>query len=512
MRACVCRIAIFCAALALSTGLEIVVFSPARRASRKLLERIVEFVRLLDCGDRIEEYNQVTRDTLTVTQFAAPHTRSGGLAGAMPPQLLPRHQESHPQLSVQGAPPPTLPRRTNVDTVYSPTRRFRCVRHALNPAPRAACRERGHARTPIHTHTRHQSRMSAEDHRVAAYLVGEPVDDKAEARGFNVVYWGDSKTVHRSQFKETSDTIKELCCGTKHAKATTFNYTTKQWGTYDIDNVPKLISSGLWSPSGFVGAAAFNVLAAAEKMINAKKAVERSAKRVEEHKQAEARARRDADATAKAEAIRLRDTMGNGFSREDIDRAERDYGISEEMLMQTPSFAWLGPRCSAPMTRVDRWFRFLHNGACGANVVCERDLVPEFKACKANAQVVIDDASQIKKRKVVREETPAEAIARHKAYEVRRVKEREELRQLRENDVHRIRFEQIIAAARDLPPPAAVVTRHCPQCGVKLTPQFLECQCGVGNDEGDPTSRDWKICGICNSVFHAQKVPCFCAA
>lgn len=35
-------IAIFCACLALSCGLEIVVFSPARRASRKLLERIVE--------------------------------------------------------------------------------------------------------------------------------------------------------------------------------------------------------------------------------------------------------------------------------------------------------------------------------------------------------------------------------------------------------------------------------------------------------------------------------------
>ena len=51
-------IAIFVAALSLSCGLEVVVFSPARRASRKLLERIVEFIRLLDCGDRIIEYNQ----------------------------------------------------------------------------------------------------------------------------------------------------------------------------------------------------------------------------------------------------------------------------------------------------------------------------------------------------------------------------------------------------------------------------------------------------------------------
>lgn len=52
------RIAIFCACLALSFGLEIVVFSPARRASRKLLERIVEFVRLAGGESKIVEYNQ----------------------------------------------------------------------------------------------------------------------------------------------------------------------------------------------------------------------------------------------------------------------------------------------------------------------------------------------------------------------------------------------------------------------------------------------------------------------
>jgi len=51
-------IAIFCACLALAFGLEVVVFSPARRASRKLLERIVEFVRLAGGDDRICEFNQ----------------------------------------------------------------------------------------------------------------------------------------------------------------------------------------------------------------------------------------------------------------------------------------------------------------------------------------------------------------------------------------------------------------------------------------------------------------------
>ena len=40
-------------------GCEVVIFSPARRASRKLLERVVEFIRVLDCEDRICEFNQV---------------------------------------------------------------------------------------------------------------------------------------------------------------------------------------------------------------------------------------------------------------------------------------------------------------------------------------------------------------------------------------------------------------------------------------------------------------------
>lgn len=51
-------IAIYCACMALSFGVEIVIFSPARRASRKILERMAEFVRLLGAENRVTEYNQ----------------------------------------------------------------------------------------------------------------------------------------------------------------------------------------------------------------------------------------------------------------------------------------------------------------------------------------------------------------------------------------------------------------------------------------------------------------------
>ena len=81
-------IAIFCACLAMSfgllvvrthtcnivantnitcTGIEIVVFSPARRASRKLLERIVEFIRLAGGDAKICEYNQACNTTTLYT-------------------------------------------------------------------------------------------------------------------------------------------------------------------------------------------------------------------------------------------------------------------------------------------------------------------------------------------------------------------------------------------------------------------------------------------------------------
>lgn len=50
-------IAMFCVVITLTFQCEVVVFSPARRASRKILERMYEFVTLLGMEHRIEEYN-----------------------------------------------------------------------------------------------------------------------------------------------------------------------------------------------------------------------------------------------------------------------------------------------------------------------------------------------------------------------------------------------------------------------------------------------------------------------
>lgn len=89
-------IAIFAACMALSFGTEIVVFSPARRASRKMLERIVEFVRLLECDERMIEYNQGTRAR---TRRATRAVRTD------------RPTASPPQSSVESAPSTAVSRR-----------------------------------------------------------------------------------------------------------------------------------------------------------------------------------------------------------------------------------------------------------------------------------------------------------------------------------------------------------------------------------------------------------------
>jgi hypothetical protein len=51
-------VAMFCVCMALSFPVEIVVFSPARRASRKILERMREFVGTMGMEGNVIEYNQ----------------------------------------------------------------------------------------------------------------------------------------------------------------------------------------------------------------------------------------------------------------------------------------------------------------------------------------------------------------------------------------------------------------------------------------------------------------------
>ena len=128
-------IAIFVASLALACGLEVVVFSPARRASRKLLERIVEFIRLLDCGDRIVEFNQ---EQCRINSFQGTKT---SLIRSFPSKVQTRLETSLPAFSEF--------QRVRVFGVFD---RFRCVSTALNSFAQTLCSPHAHAQKGL-THT-----------------------------------------------------------------------------------------------------------------------------------------------------------------------------------------------------------------------------------------------------------------------------------------------------------------------------------------------------------------------
>lgn len=100
---CSRSIAIFCACLALSMGLEIVIFSPARRASRKLLERVTEFIRVLDCEDRICEVRRASKPPHTCMHCTCSPCcclREKVQPRSAEDQLLQRQEISRPQLPV----------------------------------------------------------------------------------------------------------------------------------------------------------------------------------------------------------------------------------------------------------------------------------------------------------------------------------------------------------------------------------------------------------------------------
>ena len=106
-------VAIFCASISLCSQQEVVIFSPARRASRAILIRVYEFICLLGYAELVVEYNQ---------------------------EVL---------------------RLRNLEGGYSKIRSFpskKAVRsHAPTPRTRTLCpgRAHAHARTRTHTHARY---------------------------------------------------------------------------------------------------------------------------------------------------------------------------------------------------------------------------------------------------------------------------------------------------------------------------------------------------------------------
>lgn len=90
-------VAMFCVCMALTFPVEIVVFSPARRASRKILERMREFAGTLNMSDRVIEYNQVT-----TTNLLSPTSSPQPPQPPQPPLPTLCHKENLRMSTIQG--------------------------------------------------------------------------------------------------------------------------------------------------------------------------------------------------------------------------------------------------------------------------------------------------------------------------------------------------------------------------------------------------------------------------
>jgi hypothetical protein len=124
-------VAMFCVCMALTFPVEIVVFSPARRASRKILERMREFAGTLGMSDRVIEYNQVKT---TLSTHHHPPTLSHS-----PTNHTLCHQENLRMSTIQGG--------TSLIRSF-PSK----VSVSLTPRTRTP-RTHTHTHTRTHTHT-----------------------------------------------------------------------------------------------------------------------------------------------------------------------------------------------------------------------------------------------------------------------------------------------------------------------------------------------------------------------
>jgi hypothetical protein len=334
---------------------------------------------------------------------------------------------------------------------------------------------------------------------VQCYLKGEKLaPELAKFKRTSVAWWGTSSMGN-------GKVVKELC----NESDTDFGNRVwdkerKLWGTVRIENVVSLIASGLWFPVGLPASKAEEVALEVKKIIDRNKRMEKEKEQLEERRLEEERSKRAAEAAENERKRKEWEDKGTEFSKSDFEYAFQAYGLREDVLNASRSFAWLGPRTVRPMARIDRWFNFTHNKLLGAKAVVERDFDPAFRAY-TESQLQTHDAGSVaaapKRKRIETKALSMEELRKVEKAKVKAIKDRLEIEQ---NDEHAIALRKITEKCKKLPPHKAPYTRACPNCGVKPLEQFLDCGC-TGSD-----AMEWRVCQKCNCIWHKEKLPCMC--
>lgn len=344
--------------------------------------------------------------------------------------------------------------------------------------------------------------MSVSDGAIENYLKGEPTSaETKQKRKFTHVWFG------ASEFKN-KDRVKEICRGDGQASAASWCPVRKQQGTHQLKNVPRLILSGLWVPSGISAGFARLVATRAQQLVDTAAEADVAAQQARDSDEAKQTLKRNLENEEKQRLIRERESGDRAFSDRDFAEADAKWGFTRDALVATRSMHFLGPGTPfRPLMRVERWFS-IQCRVCNLSVqeVIARDFAPALARMDA-ANDANSQSAQVKSRKRLAASSAStsgeDVLARVAREEDERKRQKEWLDEHRRTDPHRLALEKIIAASDAAPPIRAAVLRSCPRCRVTVEEQFLSCACMDQPGE-------WRRCEACMALWHPTKMACLC--
>ena len=398
------------------------------------------------------------------------------------------------------------------------------------------------------------SRLSVlEQSTVDMFVEGEDVPE--DARGFRKwvrrVWWGSSNIRDRVE-------VKRLCCGEQETrKATAFDPERKLWGTHALENVPKLIASGLWKPdriderlADIIAMRATAVLNEEERELREKEERKLEKEREKERAKAErakgggnrkaatvfAGAKRKKEEVEEVEEVEesgvdgaplsaspaapAAEKLPESFSATQKEFAEAlwTYKLPRRIFIDATSWSWLGPTCSSSIVRIRRWFEFQHNRTRGTAVVAKKDFLDYYDQRVRNRRLAEED-EELNERVAAAQASANAAQGAWCAsdmakFEKLKQKEQNRVRKNQESEAKR-KYEAehgeeakalrvLLEKAKAMRPIKQSAVLRCPECGVKPLQQFMECVCV------DAESANWQTCQKCDTVYHPTKVPCGC--
>lgn len=339
-------------------------------------------------------------------------------------------------------------------------------------------------------------------------------------------WWGESK------FKDKDDVLKMLR-NTDGRWRGLWDAENKRWGSTDPECVVRLLESHKWSPFGIDEMLLWPIVDKLKEEIEEKNEKKR--------KRDEAAARKEEKEKEREEAKRLKELKKEEEKRERklknsqkqlqtntqtstqeepeicqedkqsepehaqtyihpkyIEQASK-LGLSEEIFRDSATWPFLGPSCSTPIARIERWFQFPHNIVRGHELVLKEDFLDYYSN-------ILEERKRFKELNSSEADAPTVAIEKteeeiQKTSQKTAERQREgwkALKHERKFGSHAQALQGIIERSKRMTPAPEIIRRNCGYCDTYVIEQFLECACSEKNN----SQRCWYVCGECHVIKH----------